>query len=121
MPTWPKTPTGISGFDELAHGGLPKGRSTVVAGTAGSGKTLFALQFLASGIRDFSEPGVCVTFEESPEDLMRNVDSFGWDLERLVAERRLAFVDCSPDIDEPEEIGSYDLSALMARIENAVT
>lgn len=122
MTDWPKTPTGISGFDALAKGGLPRGRSTVVGGTPGSGKTLFAMQFLASGIRDFAEPGVCVTFEERPEDLMRNVDSFGWDLERLVADKQLAFVDCSPDIDEArEETGPYDLSALLARIENAVS
>jgi len=122
MNDWPKTPTGISGFDTIAYGGVPKGRSTVVAGTPGSGKTLFAMQFLASGIRDFSEPGVCVTFEERPEDLMRNVDSFGWGLDQLVAERRLAFVDCTPDAGEPrDEIGSYDLSALLARIENAVS
>jgi circadian clock protein KaiC len=122
MSDWPKTPTGISGFDALAQGGLPRGRSTVVGGTPGSGKTLFAMQFLASGIREFSEPGVCVTFEERPEDLIRNVDSFGWNLDRLVADRQLAFVDCSPDIDDArEETGSYDLSALLARIENAVS
>jgi circadian clock protein KaiC len=122
MNDWPKTPTGISGFDAIAHGGLPRGRSTVVAGTPGSGKTLFALQFLASGIRDFGEPGVCVTFEESPEDLIRNVDSFGWGLQRLVDDGRLAFVDCSPDIDQPrDEIGAYDLPALLARIESAVS
>jgi circadian clock protein KaiC len=122
MTGWPKTPTGISGFDAIAHGGVPKGRSTVVAGTPGSGKTLFAMQFLMSGIRDYSEPGVCVTFEERPEDMMRNVDSFGWSVDRHVAEKRLAFVDCSPDTNDPrEEIGGYDLSALLARIENAVS
>jgi circadian clock protein KaiC len=122
MSDWPRTPTGISGFDAIARGGLPRGRSTVVGGTPGSGKTLFAMQFLASGIREFSEPGVCVTFEERPEDLIRNVDSFGWNLDRLVADRQLAFVDCSPDVDDArEETGSYDLSALLARIENAVS
>jgi circadian clock protein KaiC len=122
MNDWPKTPTGISGFDAIAHGGLPSGRSTVVAGTPGSGKTLFAMQFLASGIRDFNEPGVCVTFEERPADLMRNVESFGWNIDQYVADKRLAFVDCSPDTDDArEEIGGYDLSALLARIENAVT
>jgi circadian clock protein KaiC len=121
MSEWPKSPTGIAGFDAIAHGGLPQGRSTVVAGTPGSGKTLFALQFLAAGVRDFSESGVCVTFEERPEDLIRNVYSFGWDIERMVAEKRLAFVDCSPDPgDVGEPTGAYDLSALLVRIENAV-
>jgi circadian clock protein KaiC len=121
MSEWPKLPTGIAGFDQISDGGVPKGRSTVVAGTPGSGKTLFALQFLAAGIRDFSEPGVCVTFEERPEDLIRNVESFGWDFDQLVADKRLVFVDCSPDNGGiREEIGPYDLSALLARIENAI-
>jgi circadian clock protein KaiC len=121
MSEWPKLPTGIAGFDDVAGGGVPRGRSTLVAGTPGSGKTLFALQFLATGIRRFSEPGVCVTFEERPEDLIRNVASFGWNLEELVTTRQLAFVDCSPDPDGPrEETGGYDLSALLARIENAI-
>jgi circadian clock protein KaiC len=121
MSEWPKVPTGIAGFDDISNGGLPKGRSTLVAGTPGSGKTLFALQFLAEGIHRFSEPGVCVTFEERPEDLIRNVESFGWDFNRLIAEKRLAFVDCSPEpLNQPEEIGAYDLSALLVRIQNAI-
>jgi len=121
MDGWPKLPTGIDGFDEIAIGGLPIGRSTLVTGTPGTGKTLFALQFLAAGIRRFDESGVCVTFEERPDDLIRNVQSFGWDLGRLVADGRLLFVDASVDPSVArDEIGAYDLSALLARIENAV-
>jgi circadian clock protein KaiC len=114
-------PTGIAGFDQIANGGLPIGRSTLVAGTAGSGKTLLAMQFLAEGYRQFAEPGVCVSFEENPADLMENVRSFGWEFEDLVAQGHIAFVDGSPEPGAATvEAGAYDLSALMARIENAV-
>lgn len=116
-----KLATGITGFDQIANGGLPKGRTTLISGTAGSGKTILALQFLLAGVRDFGESGVFVTFEEAPADLMQNVRSFGWDLEGLVAAKKIAVVDATP---EPgEEIvttGPYDLSALLARIENAI-
>jgi circadian clock protein KaiC len=68
-----KLRTGISGFDEMALGGLPAGRQTLVSGTTGSGKTLFGVQFLAEGVRQFDEPGVLVTFEEPPSAIRRNV------------------------------------------------
>ena len=71
---------GIPGFDSLALGGLPRGRTTLLAGSTGSGKTVFGLQFLASGAREFGEPGVLVTFAERPDDLIANSESFGWDL-----------------------------------------
>lgn len=116
-----KLATGIVGFDQIANGGLPAGRSTLLSGTAGSGKTVMALQFLLAGIRDYGENGVFVTFEEAPADLMENVRSFGWDLEGLREAKKLAVVDVTP---EPgEEIvatGPYDLSALLARIESAI-
>ena len=116
-----KLPTGIVGFDLIANGGIPACRSTVLTGTAGSGKTVMALQFLLAGVRDYGENGVFVTFEESPADLMENVRSFGWDLEGLREARKIEVVDVTP---EPgEEIiaaGPYDLTALLARIENAI-
>ena len=70
---------GVPGFDELVHGGLPRGRSTLVAGSTGAGKTVFGLQFLVRGAL-MGEPGVLVTFAERPDDLIANVASFGWDL-----------------------------------------
>jgi circadian clock protein KaiC len=116
-----KLPTGIIGFDQIANGGIPKGRSTLLSGTAGSGKTVMALQFLLSGIRDYDENGVFVTFEEAPADLMQNVRSFGWDLEGLLASKKIAVVDATPEPgEETIATGSYDLSALLARIENGV-
>ena len=116
-----KLPTGIPTFDVIAKGGLPKNRTTLVSGTAGSGKTVFAMQFLAAGIRDVGETGVFVTFEESAADIRQNMQSFGWDLEQWEREKKLALVDASPDPDvEVIESGSFDLGALLARVEYAV-
>lgn len=116
-----KLPTGIPTFDVIAKGGLPRNRTTLVSGTAGSGKTVFAMQFLAAGIRDIGETGVFVTFEESAADIRQNMQSFGWDLEQWEREKKLAFVDASPDPDvEVFESGSFDLGALLARIHHAV-
>ncbi len=77
-----KLPTGIPGFDLITLGGLPKGRTTLVAGTAGSAKTVMAAQFLTEGIRNADENGVFVTFEESPEDIRNNMLSLGWDIRK---------------------------------------
>jgi len=116
-----KLPTGISSFDVIARGGLPKTRTTLISGTAGSGKTIFAVQFLASGILDANETGVFVTFEESASDIRQNMRSFGWDLQAWEQAGRLALVDASPDPDvEVIESGAFDLGALLARIEHAV-
>ena len=92
-----KTPSGISGFDEISKGGIPYGRTTLVSGTSGSGKTVFAAQFLYNGIMKYGMNGVFVTFEERPIDIMRNMKSFGWDIKQLVDEKKWAFVDASPD------------------------
>jgi circadian clock protein KaiC len=115
-----KLPTGIPSFDVIAKGGLPRNRTTLISGTAGSGKTIFAVQFLAAGIAD-GENGVFVTFEESSSDIRQNMRSFGWDLAAWEREGSLTFVDASPDPEiETIESGSFDLGALMARVENAV-
>ncbi|WP_211264005.1 circadian clock protein KaiC [Streptosporangium amethystogenes] len=114
-------PTGINGFDHVALGGLPANRSTLVSGTTGSGKTLFAIEFLARGIMRFNEPGVFVTFEETAGHIRRNSASLGFPIERWEDEGKWAFVDASMGIGEEEQaIGSYDLGALVARIQHAV-
>lgn len=116
-----KIPTGIVSFDIIAKGGVPENRTTLVSGTAGSGKTVFAMQFLAEGIRGADEHGVFVTFEESASDIRKNMGSFGWDLDGWEREGRLAFVDASPDPEiEVVEAGGYDLNALLARVQHAV-
>ena len=115
-----KLATGIESFDLIAEGGLPQNRTTLVSGTAGSGKTVFAMQFLAAGIAA-GENGVFVTFEEPPRDVRQNMGSFGWNLEEWEQEGKLAMVDASPDPEvEIVESGSFDLGALLARVENAV-
>ena len=121
-PSVEKLLTGISSLDIIAKGGLPKNRTTLISGTAGSGKTVFAVQFLAAGI-ERGEPGVFVTFEESAADVRENMRSFGWDLSAWEAEGKLAFVDASPDPDiDTVESGSFDLGALVnARTSRAVT
>jgi circadian clock protein KaiC len=116
-----KLATGINGFDGISQGGLPKGRTTLVAGTAGSAKTIFAIQFLANGIRDNKESGVFVTFEEPPEDIRNNVIGLGWDIRKWEKDGKWAFVDASPQpSDQPVIAGDFDLGALVARIEHAV-
>lgn len=113
--------TGIPGFDEIAQGGLPWGRTTLISGTAGSGKTVFAAQFLAEGTQKASEPGVFVTFEESPEDIRKNISSLGWDVTSWEAEGTWTFVNAAPRTGEEVIVaGSYDLGGLLARIEHAV-
>ncbi len=113
--------TGINGFDDVAMGGLPAGRPTLVCGTTGSGKTLFAIEFLARGILRSGEPGVFVSFEETAEAIRRNCASFGFPIGQWEQAGQWAFIDAS---DKPDEeapvIGAYDLGALVARIEHAV-
>jgi circadian clock protein KaiC len=115
-----KIRTMIEGFDDISHGGLPVGRSTLVSGTSGTGKTLLAVQFLYQGITYFDEPGVFVTFEESPEDIVTNAYSFGWDLSSLIESGKLFILDACPDPEGQEVVGSFDLSALIERIQYAI-
>ena len=118
----PKIPTYIEGFDLIAQGGLPAGRSTLLTGTSGSAKTVFAVQFLASGIEEAREPGVFVTFEEPASDIRRNMESFGWDIGAWEEGGLWAFVDASPRVDSEPIIfsGRYDMGALLARVEHAI-
>src|SRR5450759_4998269 len=87
----PKTPTGVSGLDEITVGGLPKGRTTLVCGGAGCGKTLLGMEFLVRGATQFGEAGVCISFEETPEELASNVASIGIGLEPWIAKGLLRF------------------------------
>ncbi|MEB3356363.1 MAG: circadian clock protein KaiC [Synechococcales bacterium] len=115
-----KLMTGIPGFDILSEGGLPKGRTTLISGTAGSGKTIFACQFLVEGIRE-NQPGVYVTFEEPPYAIRRNMNSFGWDIETWEDEGKWIFVDASPRSQDRLLVsGEYELSPLLTRLERAV-
>jgi len=115
-----KVPTGVSGFDEISHGGLPRGRTTLVSGTSGSGKTVLAAQFLYKGIVNSGENGIFVTFEETPMDIIRNTKGFGWNIEKMTKENKWAFVDASPDDTDNVAVGQYDLGGFLARIEYAI-
>ncbi|HVS77171.1 MAG TPA: circadian clock protein KaiC, partial [Steroidobacteraceae bacterium] len=115
-----KSPSGISGLDEITDGGLPAGRPTLVCGGPGSGKTLLALSFLVNGARKFGEPGVLVSFEESAEDLACDVASLGFDLPGLIAEGKLFIDYVRVDRSEIEETGEYDLEGLFVRLDHAV-
>src|SRR5215213_1595734 len=116
-----KLPTHIAGFDHVACGGLPAGRTTLVTGSSGSGKTVFGAQFLAEGIRHANQPGVFVTFEESVADLRRNISSLGWDIEKWEAEGKWTFVDAAPScFKDTEIIGDFNLEGLPAQIRGAV-
>jgi circadian clock protein KaiC len=115
-----KVPSGIEGFEVISEGGIPEGRTTLVAGTAGSGKTIFACQFLAGGIWN-GEPGVFVTFEDPAEAVRENVRAFGWDIPAWEEEGLWTFIDASPHAGEhPVVVGEFDLGGLLARIERAI-
>jgi circadian clock protein KaiC len=115
-----KIRTMIEGFDDISHGGLPVGRTTLMSGTSGTGKTLISVQFLYNGIIQFEEPGVFVTFEESPADIIKNALSFNWDLQALIEQGKLFILDASPDPEGQDVAGEFDLSALIERIQYAI-
>lgn len=115
-----KTPTGIRGLDEITNGGLPKGRTALVCGNAGCGKTILAMEFIARGAMDFGEPGVFMAFEETPDELEKNFLSLGFDLKKLEAQKLLSVDYVYIERSEIEETGSYDLAGLFIRLEHAI-
>jgi len=116
----PKTPTGISGVDEITNGGLPEGRPTLICGEAGSGKTLFSVEFIVRGATEYNEPGVFIAFEEKAAELAMNVASIGFDLEKLQKENRIKVDYVHIDRTEIEETGDYDLDGLFIRLGYAI-
>jgi circadian clock protein KaiC len=115
-----KARTGIDGFDQITGGGLPAGRPTLVCGGPGCGKTLFAMQFLVAGATRFGEPGVFMSFEESSEELAKNVASLGFDLDDLMERGLIAMDQVIVERSEIEETGDYDLEGLFVRLELAI-
>jgi circadian clock protein KaiC len=115
-----KAPTGIEGLDQITGGGLPRGRPTLLCGGAGCGKTLLALEFLIQGATRFDEPGVMIAFEETADDLAKNVASLGVDLNRLVRQKKLAIDFVYVDKAEMVETGAFDLSGLFVRVDLAI-
>lgn len=115
-----RVPTGIRGFEHISMGGLVEHRTTLLVGTSGSGKTLFACEALYRAVTQRGQAAVFVTFEEKPADIVRNVQKLEWDLVRLVRENKLVILDASADHGLAEEVGAYDLSGLTAQIRHAV-
>jgi len=115
----PKAASGIRGLDEITGGGLPRGRPTLVCGSAGSGKTLLSIEFLVRGV-ELGEPGVFVAFEETSEELAQNVASLGFDVRRLSAQRKLLIDYVRVERSEIEETGEYDLEGLFVRLGHAI-
>ena len=116
----PKAPTGILGLDEITGGGFPLGRPTLVCGSAGCGKTLLAMEFLVRGATQFGEPGVFLAFEETAAELSQNVRSLGFDLEKLVRQKKVILDFVRVERNEIEETGEYDLEGLFIRLNNAI-
>jgi circadian clock protein KaiC len=119
-PALEKTPSGINGLDEITHGGLPRGRPTLICGATGCGKTLMSMEFLVRGATQFNEPGVFIAFEETPEELAQNVRSLGFDLEKLVADKKIAVDYVHVERTEIEETGEFDLEGLFLRLGMAI-
>ena len=119
-PSLPKSATGIEGFDEITGGGLPTGRPTLVCGSTGCGKTLFAISFLVHGATRFDEPGVFMSFEEGTDELAQNVASLGFDLPRLIEEKKIVLDHVRVERSEIEETGDYDLEGLFIRLGYAI-
>ena len=120
LPTIGKAPTGIRGLDDVTRGGLPRGRPTLLCGSAGCGKTLFGMTFLYNGAVEYNEPGVFLAFEEQPEDLIKNVSSLNYDIEKLIADKKLAIDHVEIERAKIDEAGEYDLEGLFIRLGFAI-
>lgn len=116
----PKAATGIRGLDEITGGGLPRGRTSLICGSAGCGKTMLAMEFLVRGAREFNESGVFMSFEESADELAQNVASMGFDVQGLVARKKLLIDHVRVVRSEIEEIGNFDLEGLFIRLGLAI-
>ncbi len=115
-----KCPTGIAGLDQITEGGLPRGRPTLVCGSAGCGKTLLAMEFIVRGAMQHNEPGVFMSFEETEAELAQNVRSLGFDLHDLIARKKLAMDFVRVERGEIEETGDYNLDGLFIRLNQAI-
>jgi len=115
-----KSPTGIRGLDEISGGGLPKGRTTIVCGGPGCGKTMLGIEFLVRGALEYNEPGVLMAFEETPQDIAQNVASLGFDIQDLSDKKKLFLDYVAVEPSEIQETGEYDLEGLFIRLGNAV-
>lgn len=115
-----KSRTGIQGLDEITSGGLPKGRPTLICGSAGCGKTLFGIEFLIAGATLYDEPGVLMSFEENEHELTANVVSLDHDLKALIKQKKISIEYVHIERGEIQETGEYDLEGLFVRLGYAI-
>jgi KaiC/GvpD/RAD55 family RecA-like ATPase len=108
MSTYTKVKTGISGLDSIVSGGLKQGRSIVVSGPPGSGKTTLGLQFLYAGAKDFDEPGVFITLAQNIEEIKNDCKSYGWDFNDLISKDKILMIDARPFKLTDQSIGKDD-------------
>jgi circadian clock protein KaiC len=120
LPVLLKVPTGIQGLDEITGGGLPKGRPTLIYGSAGSGKTLIGMEFLVRGALEYNDPGVFMSFEETEGELTTNVGTLGFDLKNLIDAKKLSIDYVAVERSEIEETGEYNLEGLFVRLGEAI-
>jgi len=116
----PKSPSGITGLDEITLGGFPRNRSTLIMGGSGCGKTIMAMEFLNNGIDFYNEPGVFMTFEENKDDLVLNVKSLGYDLKKYIEDNSLCIDQVRINTDELDNAGMYDLEGIFVRLDRAI-
>ncbi|MBK5283882.1 MAG: AAA family ATPase, partial [Bacteroidia bacterium] len=117
--TLQKCLTGIKGFDEVTEGGLPKNRTTLVCGSAGSGKTLLGIDFLINGALNFKEPGVFMSFEETADELYKDVASLNLDLQGLVSQKKIVLEHVILERKDVQE-KDFNLEGLLVRLEHAI-
>ncbi|MFA7337368.1 MAG: circadian clock protein KaiC [Candidatus Obscuribacterales bacterium] len=115
-----KCPSGIPGLDQITGGGLPRGRTSLVCGSSGSGKTLFAMEFLINGATTHGDAGVFISFEEDTKELIENVGSLGFEIEQLIADKKISIIQIRVERAELEETGNYDLDGLFIRLGHAI-
>ena len=116
----PKSLTGIQGLDDITYGGIPQNRPTLLVGSIGTGKTIFAMEYIINGITMFNEPGVFMTFEEQTDELQINVTSMGYNLSKLIADNKIYLEHLHIDHREIQATGKYDIEGLFIRIEMAI-
>jgi len=114
-----KCPTGIKGFDEITEGGLPQNGTTLVSGNAGSGKTLFGIDFLIKGATDYNEPGILMSFEETEDELYKNVASLNMDLPGLVSRKKIVLENVVLERKDIQET-DFNLEGIFVRLEEAI-
>ncbi|MHB8639417.1 MAG: circadian clock protein KaiC [Candidatus Acidiferrales bacterium] len=115
-----KCPTGIKGFDEITEGGLPKNRTTLFSGGTGTGKTLLGIDFLIHGAIDYNERGIFMSFEETEDELYKDVASLNLNLQRLVAQKKILLEYVLLERRDIQEKGEFNLEGLFVRLEHAI-